>query len=150
MLQKDIDRFNKKDIENKRFWLRLGGMPEVNGSVVLDIGCGHGGLCIDLALSGAKKVIGLDINHQLIEFARENLRVNYPHLQDIVEFESINLKNYHNNLIYDYIFSKDSFEHIIHVEEMLNEMKKNPNPVERFMLDLVPFTTVLMEHIWKE
>ncbi len=124
MRQEGIDYFNRGKYENPRFWSRLGGKPQLKGATVLDVGCGHGSMCIDIALSGAKKVVGLDINSRLIKFADENLRVNYPELKSIIEFKDIDLRDYRDDITFDYIVSKDTFEHIIGLEEMLSEMNK--------------------------
>lgn len=123
LLKKDIDYFNNGKFENPRFWSKFEGKPIFKDANVLDIGCGHGSLCIDIALSDAKKVIGLDLNSRLIEFADENLRINYPELRNIVEFKNIDIKDYPNNINFDYIVSKDSFEHILDLKEVLIEMK---------------------------
>jgi 2-polyprenyl-3-methyl-5-hydroxy-6-metoxy-1,4-benzoquinol methylase len=91
---------------------------------ILDVGCGHGALCIDLALSGAEKVAGIDIDHDRLEFAQNNLKQNYPQLMDRVAFLEIDLKDYPTDVLFDYIVSKDSFEHIIDLSGMLREMNK--------------------------
>ena len=119
-----IDYFNKGKHENRKFWSRLGGKPELAHATVLDVGCGLGSLCIDIALSGAKKVVGLDTDSISIEFANENLRTNYPELTDTVEFKDVDLRDYHNDISFDYMVSKDTFEHIIELEEMLRGMTK--------------------------
>jgi len=124
LLQKDVDYFNKGKFENFKFWSILGGKPELKGVDVLDVGCGHGSLCVDIALSGANKVVGLDLNSQLIEFANENLKINYSELSNGIEFKDIDIKNYSKNTKFDYIVSKDSLEHIIGLEEVLLEMKR--------------------------
>ena len=123
MKQEDIDYFKRGKQENPQFWERLGGEPILEGRTVLDVGCGHGSLCIDMALSGAKKVIGLDINKALIDFARKNLYANYPALTGKVHFECLDLAQYQHES-FDLIVSKDSFEHIINLDRELVEMKK--------------------------
>ena len=54
--KKDIDYFNFGKIENEKFWRRLGGKPDLKNKSVLDFGCGHGALCVDIAQSAAKTV----------------------------------------------------------------------------------------------
>ena len=63
-----------------KFWKRLGGKPNVKGKVILDIGCGWGGLSLELAQSGAQRVIGIDLTKSRINFCKENLKQNFPHL----------------------------------------------------------------------
>ncbi len=54
---------------NWRSWPTvLDALPELEGKLVLDFGCGIGDLAADLAARGAH-VIGLDINEDLVAFA---------------------------------------------------------------------------------
>jgi SAM-dependent methyltransferase len=122
--EEDIAYFNNGHSENIKFWKRHGGKPDLKNKYILDVGCGHGALCIDLALSGAGKVVGIDLDHDRIEFAQNNLKQNYPQLIDSVIFLEIDLKDYPTDILFDYIVSKDSFEHIIDLPCMLHEMNK--------------------------
>ena len=45
-------------------------LEEVQGKTVLDFGCGEGAEAVEMALAGAKHVIGLDIQTRLLERAR--------------------------------------------------------------------------------
>jgi SAM-dependent methyltransferase len=128
MEQRDISNFQRKDIENERFWTRFGGAPEFKGKSFLDIGCGQGGLCIDIALAGALQVVGIDIEQRVIDFARENLTLNYPSLADRVIFECMNIAEYCPDSLFDIIVSKDSFEHYRDIYRMLAEMKRLLKP----------------------
>jgi SAM-dependent methyltransferase len=44
-------------------------LEEVRGKTVLDFGCGEGAEAVDMALAGAERVIGLDIQTSLLERA---------------------------------------------------------------------------------
>ena len=123
----ELEYFKHGFAELEKFWKRFGGKPNLNATF-LDVGCGHGAVCIDLANLGAKKVIGVDIDPVRIEFARNNLNLNYPELADRVEFYQIDLKDFDNYEQFDYIISKDSFEHIINLRSMIEEMKKRLKP----------------------
>ena len=48
LLREDINYFNRGFKENEKFWERLGEKPEFKDKSILDFGCGHGALCIDL------------------------------------------------------------------------------------------------------
>ena len=126
--QADIDYFNLGQAENPRYWGRFGGgKPDFNGAVVVDFGCGHGSLCVDIAQSGAKRVLGLDLNARLIDFANENLKRNYPQFADTIEFRLQDLRETPEVGI-DYFVSKDTFEHVLELEQVLAEMKKRLKP----------------------
>jgi len=144
-----IDYFNKGKRENRKFWSRLGGKPHLADTTVLDIGCGLGTLCIDIALSGARKVVGLDVNSGDIKFANENLRTNYAELQDIVEFRDIDLRDYQDDITFDYIVSKDTFEHIFELEAVLSEMTRRLKPGGKIYLGFGPlYNGPFGDHGW--
>jgi cyclopropane fatty-acyl-phospholipid synthase-like methyltransferase len=118
-LQNDRDLYNFDTFQNPIYWKRNGGKPNLKGKVCCDIGSGRGSLAIDMALSGAKKVLGYDISEKKISFAKENLEKNFPQLIEIVEFHCSNFCEIENTENFDVITSKDSFEHIIELENML-------------------------------
>ena len=123
--ERDIAHFKRGGVENPLFWSRFGSQPNLKGASVLDVGCGWGSLCVDMASSGTKQVVGLDIKPELIDFANENLRRAYPQLADIVVFACVDLRDWNNGPMFDYIVSKDAFEHIIDLRDMLEAMKKH-------------------------
>ncbi|MBN2006718.1 MAG: class I SAM-dependent methyltransferase [Anaerolineae bacterium] len=125
--QADIDYFNLGQHENPRYWERLGGRPDFKDAFVIDVGCGHGSLCVDIAQSGARRVVGLDLNSRLIDFANENLRCNYPQFADMMAFRYQDLQEAPDSEV-DYFVSKDTFEHIIEPALVLAEMKKRLRP----------------------
>ena len=62
MLDKnELKYFDYSRSENEKFWKRLGIKPNFKNKTVLDFGCGHGALSIDIGLLGAKSVIGIDL-----------------------------------------------------------------------------------------
>ena len=114
------------DIDLRRipkFWSRLGGEPPFEGLKVLDIGCGHGSLCVDVATKGAKTVIGLDIKERLIFFARENVLQNYPKLKNILDFQCCDIADLRENE-FDIMLAYASFEHIQNLDKVFAELKK--------------------------
>lgn len=48
---------------------------DIRGKVVYDLGCGAGRFAIGAALLGAKKVFGVDIDKDVLEIARANVRL---------------------------------------------------------------------------
>ena len=117
----DLDYFNFGNIENKKFWKRLNGKPNFDNKSILDFGCGHGSLCVDIAKSGANLVTGIDLNKKLIKFARENLRANYNSLSEKIKFEEKDLLKDNFDKKFDIIVTKDTFEHSLNLPDILNK-----------------------------
>ena len=123
MLEKKHTKyFESGTLENKKFWDRLGGKPNFSEKSVLDFGCGHGSLCIDVASSGARKIIGVDLNKELIDFANSNLNHNYTIYKDRLYFKSFDLLNENFTDKFDIILSKDTFEHTLNLDKVLKRM----------------------------
>jgi SAM-dependent methyltransferase len=133
----DIEYFQRGIHENPQFWSRFGGRPRLAGASVMDVGCGFGSLCIDMAKAGAARVVGLDIGERTIAFAQANLQQNYPELQDVVTFLQQDIED-HPLEEFDYIVSKDSFEHIVDIAGVLAEMKKRLKPGGRIYTGFGP------------
>ena len=119
--KKDLDYFNHGSIENKKFWKRLGEKPDFENKSILDFGCGHGALCIDIAKSGAGLVTGIDLSKSLLKFAKENLSSNFNSLSEKIVFEEKDLLKDHFNETFDIIVTKDTFEHSLNLPEILNK-----------------------------
>ena len=119
--EEDLTYFKNGEIENIKFWKRLGSRPDFKDKKILDFGCGHGSLAINIANSGAKKVVGIDLSENLINFANENLSKNFSKLEKIVSFEKIDLLQTDKYYDFDYIVSKDTFEHSLNLDKILNK-----------------------------
>ena len=119
--KKDLDYFNYGKIENEKFWRRFGHKPNLQNRNVLDFGCGHGALCIDLANLGAAKVIGIDLEEKLLNFANINLQQNYKKYQSVIDFKKKDLLNANFEKKFDFIITKDTFEHSLNLPEILNK-----------------------------
>ena len=119
--QKELDYFNYGKIENQKFWRRFGHKPNLQNRNVLDFGCGYGALCIELANLGASKVIGIDLEEKLLNFANINLQQNYKNYQSIIDFQKKDLLNTNFENKFDYIVTKDTFEHSLNLPEILNK-----------------------------
>ncbi|NVO10334.1 MAG: class I SAM-dependent methyltransferase [Bacteroidales bacterium] len=122
MKESDIEYFEKeRKIRNPIFFDRF---PKIKykGLKILDLGCGHGAISIDLVIKGAKKIIGVDVNEKRIDFAKKNLLINFPMFTDNINFECVDFRTI-SDTDFDYIISKASFEHFIELDKMLIDMK---------------------------
>jgi SAM-dependent methyltransferase len=118
----DIEYFQRGGWENALFWSRLGGMPDLKGLRAVDVGCGHGSLCVNMALNGVEKAIGVDLDDNRIAFAKMNAAQSYPKLANIVDFRCCGIEDVPER-DFDLVVSKDSFEHIIGLDKTISEMK---------------------------
>ena len=84
------------------------------GKTVIDFGCGEGAEAIDLALQGARCVIGIDIREDLLELARQRALVAGVH--HLCRFSTCATE------LADIIVSLDAFEHFDNPAEILRTM----------------------------
>ena len=133
----DVDYFKRGALENPQFWWRLVDQPRFAGKHVLDVGCGLGSLCVDMAAGGAARVVGLDTEAKLIAFARQYTAGAYPELQPVLEFYDEDLAQFDQGH-FDIIVSKDSFEHIMDLEGMIRAMASRLKPGGRIYAGFGP------------
>ncbi len=133
----DLAYFARGADENPRFWARLGGKPNLSGAAVLDLGCGHGSLAIDIAQAGAQRVLGLDLNAGLVEFAAENLHAHYPGLGAVVTFRYQDIRET-PEAAFDAIVSKDTFEHVFELDQVLAAVAARLRPGGRLYAGIGP------------
>jgi SAM-dependent methyltransferase len=139
--REDLLAFERGEKENRKFWSRFGGIPNLSGQTVLDVGSGWGKLCIELGLSGLRRVIGLEIKQRLVAFSNAILRRSYSRLVNRVAFERCDLRQYDEEEIFDTIVSKDSFEHILDLDTMLQAMRRRLKPGGRIYAGFGPLYT---------
>ena len=133
----DLEYFERGKIENPRFWTNLNGEPNFVGKKILDIGCGHGSLCVYLAFKGARQVIGIDINQRLIDFAKENILLNYPQFKKSIKFICCEINSIQES-DFDFIVSKDTFEHIMNLDTVLDQMYNKLKAQGKAYIGLAP------------
>ena len=121
--EKDINYFNYGKVENIKFWKRLGGKPNLNNKSILDFGCGHGSLCIDMANSGPKSIDGIDLDESLLNFAKLNLEKNFNQYKNLIRFYKKDLIKDNFDQQFDLIVSKDTFEHTIDLPKILEKFQ---------------------------
>lgn len=96
---------------------------------VLEIGCGHGGICIYLALNGAKEVYGIDINSFHLSIADKFRKQTEMRLR-LTESLPVNFKNMNAAKLefpdqsFDLVVADNIFEHIMDIEQMMKEVSR--------------------------
>ena len=129
--------FKKGEERNGKFFRRLEVEPTFDGLKVLDVGCGLGSLCLFVAERGPSHVVGIDIDKEGIDFANQYLQRNCSHLADRVEFRYCDINGL-DECDFDVILSKDSFEHIMDLENQLHAMIAHLKPGGRMLIGFGP------------
>lgn len=106
---------------NAEFWRRFGRRPDFRGKQVLDFGCGHGALSLEMAAEGAR-VLGIDLDAERIGWAREH--VTGRHVSGGLEFRAVDITLLAPRGEYDVIVSKDTFEHVLDLPRVLVAMRE--------------------------
>jgi SAM-dependent methyltransferase len=110
----------------------LGGI-DLAGATVLDIGCGAGGITVDLVhRHGADTVIGIDVEGPVCEHARR--RVERSGLSDRIEIRQVEPGPLpFEPSSFEVVFSKDSIVHIADKEALAADIFKVLRPGGRFV-----------------
>ena len=118
----ELNNRNKKVFFNR--FKKIYSQLDFKGKDVLDFGCGCGALGLETILNKeAKSLVGLDLHTEWIKFAKQNLEVNYPQLQDKVSFFNCGIDMLPENMKFDLIISKEVFEHVDDLGSAINSMK---------------------------
>ena len=98
--------------DRPRWFLDLvGEYIDYRNKTVLDIGCGYGDLCITLAKAGVKRAVGVDVDRVRIDCAWRNAKTEG--VQDFVDFEYADFKDYVPVERFNLVFNLLAFEHIL-------------------------------------
>lgn len=87
------DRLTRQNIHH-RLEFTMRALSPVTGKRVLDVGCGSGRYCIELAARGAAQVVGVDLSPQMLELAERLAKERRVHEQcrflqkDIIDYEA--------------------------------------------------------------
>lgn len=125
--------FSKKTRERIN-WI----VTHVLGSKVLDIGCSQGINAILLGREG-KKVDGIDISHESVEYAKTELGKEHPSVQASVSFKVSNFMTDQDiDTNYDTILLTEVLEHISDPDSFLKKTVSRLKPGGRLIVT-VPF-----------
>jgi len=118
----DDKRLREGTASTQRFFARLPETIDVRGRSVLDLGCGHGETCFEVARRGARRVLGVEVAD--VHKNRELLATHFPELEGVVEFRAVGTEP--GRLAgerFDLVLSKDTFEHVADPEGYVAEMR---------------------------
>jgi SAM-dependent methyltransferase len=137
------DRRNRAMFEyqldsTSEFWRRIGVEPDVRDARVLDLGCGHGVLTVDLARLGAAEVVGLDLDTNAITFANSYVPGAFPELSSRIRFVAHDIADLAGSGTFDFVFSKDAFEHILDLTGVVGHIHRLLKPGGRLILGTSP------------
>ncbi len=102
------------------FFRRLPSWLDVEGKSVLDVGCGHGNLCFDVARRGADTVLGIDI--QPMDLALTNLEAQDPAAAEKCSFRQTSDLGDLDGSQFEMIFSQEAFEHYAEPEAFMERL----------------------------
>jgi len=122
-----LSYFEGQIASDAEFWRRFGRRPDFDGARVLDIGSGHGALSIEMARAGSD-VLGIDLNRELVDFARENLQERHADVVDRVGFQLVDIADLTPDMQFDIAVSKDTFEHVENMGAMLRNIHRLLKP----------------------
>ena len=124
----ESDEYNLDYALKKQFLhkIRQGVRYDYYGKSVLEIGCGHGGISTFLAITGAKKVVGIDLNTRNLNYARkfsqiqkERLGINGELPLEFLEMSAYDLKLNENQ--FDIVIADNVFEHFMEPFKVMQE-----------------------------
>lgn len=127
------EEFGKK-VRERIHWI----CSQAKGEKILDVGCSQGITSILLAREG-KKVLGIDLNGESIEFAQKSLEDESEITKKYVEFKIANFMDYDfKDEKFDSIILAEILEHITDPERFIKKTSKLLNENGRVIIT-VPF-----------
>jgi 2-polyprenyl-3-methyl-5-hydroxy-6-metoxy-1,4-benzoquinol methylase len=123
----DVDAYFQERLrDNDRFWARLGGRPDLRGKTVLEFGCGHGALALDMALAGAGRVVAIDRSDQRIAYCRAKVEPLAP--RGSLACRRADITEIAESGGFDLVVSRDTMEHVYPIEAPLAAMARLLKP----------------------
>jgi ubiquinone/menaquinone biosynthesis C-methylase UbiE len=108
--------------------LQNGVKHDIQGKEILEIGCGHGGITCFLAMNGAKRVVGIDLNTYNLSIAEKFHKqliksvLGSSESQLNVEFVEKNATALdYPDACFDIVWAENVFEHFMEPEAVMKE-----------------------------
>jgi 2-polyprenyl-3-methyl-5-hydroxy-6-metoxy-1,4-benzoquinol methylase len=135
---RDRTWFEHQVRSTSEFWNRIGLDLDVAQAHVLDLGCGLGALSVELAQRGAQSVLGLDIDPHSVAFARKFVPSTYASLGSRIQFVCDDIATLPGEQEFDFVFSKDAFEHILDLTGVVSHIHRLLKPGGRLVIGTSP------------
>jgi SAM-dependent methyltransferase len=122
-----------------RFWesFNFDGCPDFAGLTILEIGSGLGDRCFEAANSGALRVVGVEPSSLSFKSSQLRLDESSSDLQRKIEFFEGVLSDLPKEK-FDVVISENTFEHVVDVSGLLDEIARRLNAGGRFYLAFGP------------
>lgn len=134
----EVSYYRLTESWNEKFWRRTNGSGGLTGAACLDLGCGVGSLTTDLVRLGAERAVGIDPDADRIRVARLAARAFHPDLADRVEYRALTIQELDGRAAFDVVVSRDTFEHIHDLPEVLREAARLLRPDGRVYVGFGP------------
>lgn len=125
----DEYNLNYTFLQQYDFKVRNGMTTDIRNKKILEVGCGHGGICLFMAMNGADEVVGIDLDDFRLKFAEKGktvLEEKYGMAKPLnIKFMNMygdDLKfpdNYFDMVIVDNVF-----EHIMNTSGIMKEANR--------------------------
>jgi SAM-dependent methyltransferase len=120
-LMRFLNNWLRKDIY-QRYEMTIAECGDVRGKSVLDIGCGSGRYCHELASRGAESCVGIDFAQNMLDLARDIARQR--EVTDRCQFVQAGYLDYRPQDPYDIAIAIGYFDYIPDAVTHLRKMRK--------------------------
>jgi ubiquinone/menaquinone biosynthesis C-methylase UbiE len=115
----DLDAsFEEHLLRAGELWGRIGEKPDFRGKDVMEVGSATGELTAAVALQGPRRILGVDISQDRVDWCAHKFASRFPQLTNVA-FSSTPTDQMAGEDLFDIIFSQNTFEHIADVDAVL-------------------------------